>query len=170
MMSSEGTIETPHLASKEVSTELLIEQEHWHDPLAPADGWFATICEAASQKVPALRHPFCALLTDDHALQQLNKNFRNLDKPTNVLSFPAHQGQHWLGDIAIAFETCAREADEKGIAIRAHATHLLVHGMLHLVGYDHQKEEDAHIMEALEADILATLNIKNPYQDNNEAN
>lgn len=114
-------------------------------------------------------------LTDDAEVHQLNRDFRAKDKPTNVLSFPQYapedfaslsntdDGEILIGDIVLARETCAREAEEKGISIVDHATHLIVHGALHLVGYDHLDDGSANAMEALEVKALATLGIANPY-------
>ena len=116
-------------------------------------------------------------LTDDAEVHTLNRDFRDKDKPTNVLSFPQVQedlleslansddGEILLGDIVLARETCAREAEEKGISIADHATHLIVHGMMHLVGYDHMDDHAAAAMEALEVKALASLGIANPYAE-----
>ncbi len=102
------------------------------------------------------------LLTDDAALKKLNRRFRGKPRTTNVLSFPSPD-PCYLGDIAIAYEITAREAKAQGKRIKAHAAHLVAHGVLHLAGYDHQNEPDALVMEALEAQILARLGISNPY-------
>lgn len=114
-------------------------------------------------------------LTDDAEVQVLNRDYREKDRPTNVLSFPMVQrdlletlsnsddGEVLLGDIILARETCAREAEEKGIAFADHATHLVVHGTLHLLGYDHMIEHEAQAMEAMEISALATLAIADPY-------
>ena len=114
-------------------------------------------------------------LSDDAEVQVLNRDFRGKDRPTNVLSFPQVQldlleslnnsddGEILLGDIVLARETCAREAEEKGVSLEAHATHLIVHGALHLVGYDHMDDVAAGAMEALEVKALASLGIANPY-------
>jgi phosphate starvation-inducible protein PhoH and related proteins len=114
---------------------------------------------------------FAALFTSDDAMKALNSQWRNKDMPTNVLSFPAPEtaGTHMpgvLGDIALAYETCAREADEQGKSLKDHASHLLVHGLLHLLGYDHEADDDAAEMEGLEKDILAGLGIADPYVHN----
>lgn len=106
------------------------------------------------------------LLGDDAALQALNKSWRGKDKPTNVLSFPAPNGQGGeLGDIALAAETVAAEAAEQGKSFEAHMAHLLVHGFLHLVGYDHEQDEEAERMEARERVILAELGYADPYAE-----
>jgi probable rRNA maturation factor len=102
------------------------------------------------------------LLTSDDRVQVLNRNFRSKDKPTNVLSFPAGD-VGYLGDIAIAYGVTAGEAEAAGLTLTDHLLHLTVHGVLHLLGYDHERAQDAEIMEALEADILADLDIANPY-------
>jgi probable rRNA maturation factor len=114
------------------------------------------------------------MLTDDAGIRTLNSNWRGIDKPTNVLSFPALQPDgEWkpgdaprmLGDIAIAYETMRREADEEHKPFDHHLSHLAVHGFLHLVGYDHENDGDAEEMEALETQILAHLGIPDPYAD-----
>jgi probable rRNA maturation factor len=119
---------------------------------------------------------------DDARIAVLNADFRGKPQPTNVLSWPSEErGAEFvgevpeapepgevddpesLGDIAIAFETCAREAEEQGKPMADHVTHLIVHGVLHLLGYDHVEEEDAAVMEALEVRILASLGVSDPY-------
>ena len=114
-------------------------------------------------------------LTDDAEVQTLNRDYRQMDKPTNVLSFPmiapdlmdavanTDDGELLVGDIVLARETCVREAVERGIAVSAHATHLIVHGTLHLLGYDHIDDREADAMEAIERDVLATLGLHDPY-------
>jgi len=116
-------------------------------------------------------------LTDDAEVRALNRDYRGKDAPTNVLSFPMVQqdlletldlgddGEELLGDIVLAYETCAREADEKRIPLADHATHLIVHGVLHLLGYDHMVEHEAEAMEALETRALAAMGLGDPYAD-----
>lgn len=116
-------------------------------------------------------------LTTDAEVHALNRQYREKDKPTNVLSFPMYAPDEildlederlpeiMLGDIVLARETCAREAEEKGIAMANHATHLIVHGVLHLLGYDHIDDDDANEMEALERLIMADLGHDDPYGD-----
>ncbi|WP_265026327.1 rRNA maturation RNase YbeY [Wolbachia endosymbiont (group A) of Bibio marci] len=98
-------------------------------------------------------------LADDDLLHQLNLKFREMDKPTNVLSFPYEQlsNECDLGDIAISIDTIKRESHEYCIPTLAHITHMLVHGLLHLLGYDHQKKDEEIIMKNLEREILASL-------------
>lgn len=111
------------------------------------------------------------LLTDDENIRSLNQHFRGMDKPTNVLSFPAGEDEldegdeaHVaLGDIAIAYETVLRESKEGEIATHDHVAHLIVHGVMHLLGYDHETDDDADEMEALEIAILGHFGIANPY-------
>ncbi|MDB5542256.1 MAG: rRNA maturation factor [Devosia sp.] len=109
------------------------------------------------------------VLTDDAEQRQLNHQWRGFDKSTNVLSFPQIEPfspvMGLLGDITLARETVAREAEDLGVTFEAHYTHLLVHGFLHLLGYDHIEEDDAAEMEGLETSILATLGIADPYAD-----
>ena len=113
------------------------------------------------------------MLTDDAGIRTLNHNWRGIDKPTNVLSFPALQPPgagsrrmpRMLGDIAIAYETTRREADEEASRSAHHLSHLAVHGFLHLIGYDHETDDDAEAMEQLEREILAQLGIPDPYAD-----
>jgi probable rRNA maturation factor len=115
-------------------------------------------------------------LADDAEVRQLNAQYRHKDKSTNVLSFPMVQadlletvgqnsddGEVLLGDIVLAHGVCAAEADERDIALSDHATHLIVHGMLHLLGYDHMVEDEAEAMEAIETDALKSLGLADPY-------
>ncbi|AOH82971.1 rRNA maturation RNase YbeY [Sphingomonas panacis] len=115
-------------------------------------------------------------LTDDAEVQHLNAQYRHKDKPTNVLSFPMVQpdlletigqnsddGEVLLGDIVLAYGVCVSEAEERGIALVDHATHLIVHGALHLLGYDHMVEDEAEAMEAIETDALTSLGLADPY-------
>lgn len=105
------------------------------------------------------------LLSSDRKLKSLNRRFRKKDKPTNVLSFPAAANdENYLGDIAIALGVTRREAKDRVKPFADHATHLVVHGVLHLAGYDHVKRRDAQAMEGLEIAILSKLGIANPYE------
>jgi len=111
--------------------------------------------------------------SDDARVHALNKDYREKDKPTNVLSFPQLDSDEeintdipvMLGDIILAFETTQREATEQAKSFEAHMVHLVVHGMLHLLGYDHIDDEEAEVMEKLECDILDDLGYENPYNN-----
>jgi probable rRNA maturation factor len=109
-------------------------------------------------------HALTILLADDAKLRALNASFRGHDKPTNVLSFPsASSGESYLGDVALGRGVVAREARAQGKSFAAHAAHLVIHGILHLTGHDHEKANDARVMEARERALLATLGIADPY-------
>jgi len=106
------------------------------------------------------------LLTDDAEVRELNRTHRGQDKPTNVLSFPAAAwAAPYLGDVALAYETCAREAGEQGKPLADHLKHLVAHGVLHLLGWNHETEAEAEAMEARERDLLAGLGTPDPYRD-----
>ena len=121
------------------------------------------------------------LFADDTAVHALNAEWRGKDKPTNVLSFPMLEREdllalapdgppELLGDIVLALETCTHEAADKGISLEHHAAHLIIHGLLHLAGYDHETSpEDARAMELLEIKALALLGIADPYGDHSES-
>lgn len=153
-------------------------EEPW--PAGAWDDLAAQAAEAVARIAPELDNPrLCASLifTSDSEIHALNREWRERDKPTNVLSFPmlerddllnlaADGPPELLGDIALAHETCAREAAEKGITLEAHAAHLIVHGLLHLAGLDHEiSPADADAMEALEIKALALMGIADPYGD-----
>lgn len=118
-------------------------------------------------------------LSDNEEVHQLNREWRDKDKPTNILSFPMLDEDElaaladgefispeiMLGDIILAYGVCAAEAQEKGISLADHATHLVIHGMLHLFGHDHIEDEEAKSMEALEVKALASMGLHNPYDD-----
>ena len=150
----------------------------------PEESLWAELSERAHRAVsdvePALaggRLMTSILFTSDEQVHELNNDWRGKDKPTNVLSFPMLEREdllalgadgppEMLGDIALAYETCQREAEEKGVSLRDHTAHLLVHGFLHLAGHDHVgSDEQAAAMEKLEIEALAILGIADPYGD-----
>ena len=139
--------------------DTIIEDDRWEEIDLPA------ISETAAERVLALLDLggegflISVLGCDDARIAVLNADFRGKPQPTNVLSWPSEE----RGDIAIAWETCGREAAEQGIPLKDHVTHLVIHGILHLLGYDHVREADASLMEGLEVRILATMGISDPY-------
>ena len=155
-----------------LEVEVRIAHPDWRRALrAPA-----ALCREAAEAALAAgrrRRPgsVAFLLTDDAELRRLNQRYRGTNKPTNVLSFPAMPEEaavgravpRHLGDIALALETVRREAKEQGKTVRSHVSHLAVHGVLHLIGHDHQSDAEAEAMEALERRILAGLGIADPY-------
>jgi probable rRNA maturation factor len=156
-------------------TEVLIVAECWAaEADAEAVVHRAIATAAAMVDADTRDAELAVMLTDDSGIRTLNKNWRGQDKPTNVLSFPALQptaapapddAPRMLGDIAIAYETTRREADDEQKPFDHHLSHLAVHGFLHLVGYDHENDADAEAMEMLERTILAQLGIPDPYAD-----
>jgi len=138
---------------------LLVEDPKWRSHR----GLLARLTKAAeaARRSARLKGNFTILLADDRKLQALNRDFRGKDKPTNVLSFPGLEGHG--GDIAIAYGVTAKEAKAAAKNFADHASHLVVHGVLHLAGYDHERPKDARVMEPLEARILKRLGIADPY-------
>ena len=142
---------------------------HWADLASRA--FAAAIAESAHPHIADANAEVSLSLTDDETVRALNAEWRGKDKPTNVLSFPmlenfdipANGPPAMLGDIAMAYETCAREAADKALPLENHAGHLMVHGMLHLLGHDHQDDETAEDMEAREVRALARIGIADPY-------
>jgi probable rRNA maturation factor len=141
-----------------------IEDEAWVRAQADAEGLSRRAAGAVLDYEHLAERNLTLLLTNDLAVQALNARFRGQDKPTNVLSFPAgpNPEQH-LGDVALAYETCVREAAEQGKSLAAHLQHLVAHGVLHLLGYDHMSEPEAEEMEGLERVVLASLGVPDPY-------
>ena len=154
-------------------TEVLVVADGWQsepDAEAVIQRAIAIAAEMADADTGDAELAF--MLTDDAGIRTLNNNWRGIDKPTNVLSFPAlpptgpagpDDAPRMLGDIAIAFETTRQEADDEQKPFDHHLSHLAVHGFLHLIGYDHEEDDDAEAMEALETEILAQLGIPDPY-------
>ena len=128
------------------------------------------ICRRAVSSVLDLKKCSVSLVfADDAFVQVLNRDYRGKDKPTNVLSFPLPKvdaPMRPMGDIVLAFETVTREAKEQQKTLEEHLTHLLIHGALHLSGYDHIKDDEARQMESLEIEKMKKLGFKNPYEGN----
>ncbi len=147
--------------------EVILEDERWESVGLEA------LCGPAGREALAVTgratkgFEIALLGCDDARIAVLNKDFRGKEAATNVLSWPASEAPPMepceLGDIAIAYETCQREATKKGISVQDHVTHLVIHGILHLLGYDHISDAEAEEMEALEIKALAKLGVSNPY-------
>lgn len=168
------------------SVDVQVQDARWKALLRPYRKTVRAACEAALRSSPRRVGEVTIVLADDAFVRKLNRDFRGQDKPTNVLSFPASSPRRrgsqakrsvreeaqdprlrgddaYLGDIVLALETIRREAKEQAKSFRDHATHLIVHGALHLLGYDHIRDKDARVMEPLEIKILKKLGVKNPY-------
>ncbi len=162
-----------------MTVDCIVEDPRWADIEALAK----TATDAALNRLGLEPSSFeiSLLACDDARIATLNEDFRGKPKPTNVLSWPSDERaakvaggmpilpepgrDAELGDIAIAYDTCAREAEEAGKSIADHTIHLLVHGTLHLLGFDHERDRDATLMEALETEILGKLGISDPYKE-----
>ena len=145
--------------------EVEVEDEAWATDLPQVE---ATVVEAAMAALREEIGPVTILLTDDATVRDLNARFRGKDYATNVLSFPAAAqpglaGPQPLGDLALAYGICAAEAAAQGKTLADHLRHLVAHGVLHLLGHDHEDEAEAEAMEALERRILAGLGVADPY-------
>ena len=146
------------------AVEVVIDSESW----AKAPQAEQVVCNAVqtAARYASGLGSLAVLLTDDASIRALNARFRKIDKATNVLSFPSDPAQTGhIGDIAIAYETVAREAAGEQKAFLDQLAHLAVHGYLHLAGFDHETEEEAQGMEDLERSILASLGIADPYAE-----
>jgi probable rRNA maturation factor len=170
-----------HEGEGALAVDILIEAEAWRMLPEAEDIVRRAIACAATSGVeirrPTLprsqgraRRGLCVLLCDDETIARLNAQWRGQERPTNVLSFPAPplhgaapDEKIPLGDIAIAYETLAREAKEYSTTVSGHLSHLAVHGFLHLLGYDHHMDDEAERMERLERDILARMGVADPY-------
>ena len=139
--------------------DVLTESPHWKG-LAPAVRRAAEAVLKAERKA---KWSVVISLSDDASVRALNKQYRGKDRPTNVLSFPDGEEMR-LGDMILAYETVAREAEAQGKKLKDHVTHLTMHGVLHLLGYDHETDSDAKAMERKEIRLLAAMAIANPYE------
>ena len=141
--------------------EIEIEAEAWTGALPDAE---VVVERAAQAALGAVKGDIVVLLTDDAAMRELNGRFRDKDKPTNVLSFPAPENAFpHLGDIVLAYGVCATEAEAQSKTLADHVSHLVVHGVLHLLGRDHEDDAEAEEMEAEEREILAKIGVADPY-------
>ena len=150
----------------DVEIDARIADPRWRKAIRGLDSLTARAVSAAANRT-GRGGEVAVLFTDDSEMHRLNRNWRGKDKPTDVLSFPAPEGIpgeiRYLGDIALGLETASADAEKLGRGMPAHISHLLVHGFLHLLGYDHETAGDAHVMESLEIEILAGLGLPDPY-------
>lgn len=145
--------------------DIEVEDEAWRR-VADVEAVVEAAAEAAFSFLPSREAELAVtiLLTDNDSVKDLNQRFRQKTGPTNVLSFPAPPNpENNIGDIALAFGVCAHEAGEQGKSLADHLSHLTVHGVLHLAGYDHQTDDEAEAMEDLERRVLASLGVSDPY-------
>lgn len=153
-------------ADGKFKVDVLVESKLWKEPRVVKSLIRRAIKEAATT-VSTSGAELAIVLTNDSAIRALNRDWRDTDAATNVLSFPAQNtsgGPPFIGDIVLAYETVAREARGEGKPFAHHVAHLAVHGFLHLCGYDHQRSKDADEMEGLERKILRRLTIPDPYR------
>lgn len=141
--------------------EIEVEDTAWAAALPDVE---AVVERAAGAALGAVEGDIVVLLTDDEAVRDINARFRDRDRSTNVLSFPAAESAFpHLGDLTLAYGVCAHEAVEQGKTLSDHLSHLVVHGVLHLLGRDHEDDAEAEEMEAEERSILASLGVADPY-------
>ena len=165
---------SPQSAADGLAIDIAIPDDRWHG----VDAALAASVEAAVRAaighagLEAPEAEISVVLGDDGLVHGLNRDFRDTDRPTNVLSFALTEGEQgpageagpvMLGDVVLAFDTVAREARDQSKSRRDHALHLVVHGVLHLMGYDHGSEAEARVMERMEQRVLADLGIADPY-------
>ena len=144
--------------------DIEVEAGAWSADVPDVEG---VVARAAEQVAPP--GDVVILLTDDETVRDLNGRFRGKDRPTNVLSFPAPENaQPHLGDIVLAHGVCAAEARAQGKPFADHLSHLVIHGILHLMGHDHEADDEAEAMEAKERTLLAALGIPDPYLSRND--
>jgi probable rRNA maturation factor len=156
---------TPASRAK-LQVDVLVDSDHWREP-AKARSIARRAIAQAVDTASTTGTELAIVLTDDSAIRQLNRLWRGVDAATNVLSFPSKQTADepaHLGDIVLAYETIALEASAEGKPFAHHLAHLVVHGFLHLIGYDHENDVDAEAMEQTERKILRHLNIPDPYR------
>ena len=163
-----------------MTIDVVFEDPRWQEAGLEALAEAAEIAALEHLGIDAEASETVVLACDDARIAELNAEFREKPTPTNVLSWPSEDRatpgmrpplpepeapglEIELGDIAISYDTSAREAEAGGVPFNDHVTHLLVHGLLHLLGYDHITDDDAALMEGIETEILATMGIKDPY-------
>ncbi len=179
-MDADGSSSTSAGRAARIEVDLALETPAWLVDLPQAEALARRAAVAALDRAcPGPPLALAVVLADDDRLHDLNRTWRGVDRPTNVLAFPSEERRVGippsatpgapdgtpieLGDVVIARTTMCREAAENGCTLEQHVGHLVVHGTLHLLGYDHEDEDEALIMEALEREVLAMLGIPDPY-------
>ncbi|HET8729477.1 MAG TPA: rRNA maturation RNase YbeY [Alphaproteobacteria bacterium] len=167
--------EPPPNTDRDLDLAVAVEDERWLDLIPDAEAAIEPFVEAALAAGGAPKGPveLSVVLADDAEVRRLNRDYRGKDRPTNVLSFALTEGEAvpdsggplMLGDVVLAYETVRREAEEGGKSAPHHACHLVVHGVLHLLGYDHLTDAEAKTMERLEAAVLARFGLADPYAE-----
>ena len=143
--------------------DISIEEPKWEEAINDTEDFVRNIIQTTLSEFEDASGAIDVLLCGSDRIQELNKQWRGKNTPTNVLSFE-HLGGQMLGDIAIDIYTCEKEAIEQNKSLKNHITHLIIHGTLHLLGYDHINDEEAQEMESLEIEILEKMGINNPYE------
>jgi probable rRNA maturation factor len=148
-----------------LSVDLVVSDERWND--VPDLHRCIVLAQAAYAQLAVESEPREVVIAfgADDEVHQLNRTYRGKDKPTNVLSFPTAgtTDSGLIGDVILAYETCAEEAEQRGLTMSDHACHLALHGVLHLLGQDHEDDDDAVAMEAMETRLLAAIGIADPH-------
>lgn len=157
-----------------------VDCDDWTDALPGLEDFAVKIASSAwraadkPENIPDTPLEISIVFSDDDTVHKLNAEYLGKDRPTNVLSFPqfdwnddaspqVHDADAQLGDVILAFQTMKKEADEAGKTLESHTAHLITHGVLHLLGYDHEEDDEAEKMESLESDILLSLGYADPY-------
>jgi probable rRNA maturation factor len=152
-----------------IAIDIIVASTRWKNPKKAKSVLRRAVTRAAAATRSTLPTEIAIVLSNDSAIRVLNRDWRGIDAATNVLSFPVanieQRTNRHLGDVILAFETIAREARSEGKPFDHHLAHLGVHGFLHLIGYDHEHEDEAAEMEETERDILHQLDIPDPYRD-----
>ncbi|MCC7305167.1 MAG: rRNA maturation RNase YbeY [Alphaproteobacteria bacterium] len=152
--------------TEQVTVDIAVPCDAW-PPLAPLieKAAFRTLQDSGYFKKNKNPVELSVVLTDNDEIRILNKKYRGKDKPTNVLSFP-QDDPALLGDVVLAYKTILEESQQQGKSFENHALHMVIHGILHLIGHDHENDRDAETMESLEISILESFGVENPYTGN----
>jgi probable rRNA maturation factor len=169
-----------HKEGQDLEIELILEDQNWSEISSDfsflKEAVFLALCQVPTKSAPlAMKSPHrlaVLVMSNDASIRDLNKSYRSKDKATNVLSFPSTEnllpGEELepvhIGDVILAYEYVTKEAKTEKKTIKSHLSHLVIHGVLHLLGYDHETSEDAETMETLEIRLMKQLGLENPYE------